>query len=222
MTDIYHNIFRGDGVKNRALFKEGIPTLIIVFFFTILLYVIHPMLSFLVIGLILFVIYFFRDPNRNIPTEASIIISPADGLITDISEVEENSYFKHKTISISIFMSPLDVHINRSPIAGEVDFISYQKGKFKPAKNLENHQQNEKNFIGIKNNNIQVLVVQIAGIMARRIVNWSSLGQSLEKGEKIGMIKFSSGTKIYLPIDTEVLVKKGDRVLSGKTIIGRY
>lgn len=209
-------------MKNSILFKEGLPSLIFMFFITVVLYVINPLISLFGIGLIFFVIYFFRDPNRKIPEGQSVILSPADGMITEIREVEENAYFKQKVISISIFMSPLDVHINRSPISGKVNYIQYHQGKFKFAKNPDHFMQNERNYIGIRNDQIQVLVIQVAGIMARRIVNWTTKGQMLHKGEKIGMIKFSSGTQIFLPKECELLIKEGDRVVSGKTIIGRH
>ncbi|MFX0561356.1 phosphatidylserine decarboxylase family protein [Tepidibacillus infernus] len=210
-------------MKHHALIKEGLPTLGILLILTGVLYEIQPWLSLIGIGLILFVLYFFRDPKRESPINDELaIMAPADGVITDIREIEETSFMKQRAICISIFMSPLDVHINRSPISGEVKFIEYKKGKFIPATRPESHVVNEKNFIGIENEKMKVLVVQIAGIMARRIVNWSKLGQKIKKGDKIGMIKFSSGTQLYLPVKTEIVVEKGDKVYSGKTMIGRY
>lgn len=209
-------------MKNKVLFSEGLPALIVVIILSVILYFVYPWLSLFGIGLIMFVIYFFRDPIREAPVEEQIILAPADGIVTEIFETEEKIYMGQRVIGISIFMSPLDVHINRSPIMGQVELIKYKKGKFRPAKNPDHFIENEKNYIGIKNDQIQVLVVQIAGIMARRIVNWTSMGQLLQQSEKIGMIKFSSGSQIYLPLGTELFVKKGDRVFSGKTIIGRY
>lgn len=210
-------------MRNKALVREGIPTLVVLTIITIILFIIYPWLILFGIGLILFVIYFFRDPIRKAPMdEDNIIVSPADGIITSIKEVEENKFIKQRAICISIFMSPMDVHINRSPINGYVDYIEYKKGKFMFASNPESHNVNEKNYIGIKNDKINVLVVQIAGIMARRIVNWTILNQKKQIGDKIGMIKFSSGTQIFLPKDTEILVRTGDRVVSGETLIGRY
>ncbi|OEF96389.1 phosphatidylserine decarboxylase [Vulcanibacillus modesticaldus] len=209
-------------MKQHALLREGLPTLVVVISLTILLFLLNPWLSFFGIGLMMFVIYFFRDPKREIPADESVILAPADGLITNIDEVDENLFMQQKAIRISIFMSPMDVHINRSPISGKVSFIKYQKGKFMSATNPKSHDVNEKNYIGIKNDNFKILVVQIAGIMARRIVNWSSIDQVVKKGDKIGMIKFSSGTQVFLPVDTEISVKKGDKVISGITVIGRY
>lgn len=209
-------------MKNKIIFKEGIPTLIIVLLLTIIFYLITPLLSILGIGLIIFVLYFFRDPKRVIVKDEEIILSPADGIVTNIEEVEEEKFIKQSAIRISIFMSPVDVHINRSPIPGVVDYIEYKKGKFKYPKKPENQLINEKNYIGIKNNKIKILIVQIAGVMARRIINWTTENQKVEMGDKIGMIKFSSGTQIYLPKETEILIKEGDRVVSGITHIGRY
>jgi len=209
-------------LKKSALILEGLPTLGISLLLTIILFIINPWLSIFGFGIILFILYFFRDPERTIASEEGDILSPADGLVTNIFTVEENNYLKQKAICVSIFMSPLDVHINRSPIKGQVEYIKYQKGRFIPATKPESHEVNEKNFIGIKNEDIKVLVVQIAGIMARRIVNWARIEQTLDKGDKIGMIKFSSGTQIYLPVDTAITIKKGDKLLSGITVIGRY
>ncbi len=209
-------------MKNHTLFKEGLTSLGVTIGITIILYLLYPWLALFGIGIIIFVLYFFRDPERMIINEDAAILAPADGLITDITEVDETIYLKERAIRISIFMSPMDVHINRSPIDGKVDYIEYRKGKFIPATNPKSHQINEKNFIGIYNDDMKVLVVQIAGIMARRIVDWTKKDQLVTKGEKIGMIKFSSGTQVFLPLNSEILVKKGEKVFSGKTIIGRY
>ncbi len=209
-------------MKKHVLFTEGIPTLIVIILLSAFLYYLHPLLTILGLGLLIFVLYFFRDPNREIPKQEEYILSPADGLITDITEVEEGLFIKDKVTLISIFMSPLDVHVNRSPIEGKVSFLEYKKGKFIPATKPESHIVNEKNYIGIENEKTKILVVQVAGIMARRIVHWLKIGQNVGKGDKIGMIKFSSGTQVYLPKNIEVTVKKGDKLKAGATIIGRY
>ncbi len=186
------------------------------------LYWTYPWLAIIGIGLILFVLYFFRDPNRSIVIDELQILSPADGVVVGVEEVEENQYLNERSIRISIFMSPLDVHVNRSPIKGVVDYLEYRKGRFISATKPESHDVNEKNFIGITDGKRKILVVQIAGIMARRIVSWMKKGQEIKQGEKIGMIKFSSGTQLFLPRTTDVLIKKGDRLQAGKTIIGRF
>ncbi|TCS81577.1 phosphatidylserine decarboxylase family protein [Tepidibacillus fermentans] len=209
-------------MKDHVLIREGLPTLGVLLIFTVILYLLYPALAVIGIGLILFVLFFFRDPKRNVIIDDKLVLAPADGLITNIEEVEENQYLKDKAIRVSIFMSPFDVHVNRSPISGTVDYLAYRKGKFISATKPESHDVNEKNLIGITNGRKKVLVVQIAGIMARRIVNWTKIQQKLEQGEKIGMIKFSSGTQLFLPRSTEIMVKKGDKIQAGKTIIGRF
>lgn len=209
-------------MKEKALYREGKITLIILIVFALVLLFINPVLSLIGIGFIIFVIYFFRDPNREITEGESIVLSPADGIITNIFEIKEDKFIKGNSICISIFMSPLDVHINRSPIQGIIEYVEYKKGRFIMATKPESHEVNEKNYIGISDGKIKVLVVQIAGILARRIVNWSEINQNVKKGEKLGMIKFSSGTQIIIPNGIELNVKKGDKVISGETIIGRY
>lgn len=208
-------------MRDRALFREGIPTLIFALLFTLFLYWFNPWFSLIGVALILFVLYFFRDPERIPATGEGVILSAADGVITGITEMEEPLFIRGKATRIDIFLSPLDVHVNRSPIPGRVVFRKYQKGRFLPATNPKCHEFNEKNYIGIEGA-IKVLVVQVAGIMARRIVDWTKEGTVLEGGEKIGMIKFSSGTQIFLPENVEIAVKKGDRVKAGITVIGRY
>ncbi len=209
-------------MRDKALYKEGKATLIALIIFAIILFIIYPLLSLIAVGLIIFVLYFFRDPYRQIPADEASILAPADGIITNIYEINEDKFIKGGSICISIFMSPLDVHINRSPIDGQIEYIEYKKGKFIMANKPESHAINEKNYIGINNGRIKILVVQIAGIMARRIVNWSVLDQTVKRGDKIGMIKFSSGTDIFIPSNIEIVVKCGDKVFSGETILGRY
>ncbi len=168
----------------------------------------------LFIFLTLFMAYFFRDPQRTIPTEANIIVSAADGRVTRV-ENRDNGKF------VSVFLSPLDVHINRSPIAGKITKVDYIKGKKMPATSNEASLINERNSITIEGENATVICTQIAGIVARRIVCWSKENDSLERGERFGLIKFSSRTDLLMPKNVEVLVKEGDRVVGGETIIAR-
>ncbi|MFV9511690.1 phosphatidylserine decarboxylase family protein [Tepidibacillus sp. LV47] len=209
-------------MKDHVLIREGLPTLGVLLIFTVILYLLYPALAVIGIGLILYVLFFFRDPKRTITIDDKLVLAPADGLVTNIEKVFEPQYLQEEAIRVSIFMSPFDVHVNRSPISGTVNYLEYRKGEFISATKSESHEVNEKNFIGITNGKRKVLVVQIAGIMARRIVNWTKMDQNLTQGEKIGMIKFSSGTQIYLPCSTEILVKKGEKIQAGKTIIGRF
>lgn len=161
-----------------------------------------------------FMAYFFRDPYRRIPEESGIVVSAADGRVT---RVDENAAGK----TISVFLSPLDVHINRSPIAGTVTKVEYIRGRKAPATSDQASFTNERNSITIQNDQLTVICTQIAGIVARRIVCWPKEGDKLELGEKFGLIKFSSRTDVLLPVGAEVLVKIGDRVVGGETIVAR-
>lgn len=162
-----------------------------------------------------FMAYFFRDPFRTPPDEKNIVVSAADGRVTRIDETEAGK-------TISVFLSPLDVHINRSPISGIITKVEYIRGKKAPATSNEASFTNERNSITIQNDKLTVVCTQIAGIVARRIVCWPKTGDNLALGEKYGLIKFSSRTDILLPPFATITVKIGDRVVGGETIIARY
>ncbi len=166
-----------------------------------------------------FMAFFFRDPTRKPPTDANLVVSPADGRVTRISALEESS--ENSATLVSIFLSPLDVHINRAPIAGEITSVSYMKGKFLIATDENASLVNEQNVLTIRGEAITVVCKQIAGILARRIVCWKRAGERVALGEKIGLIKFSSRTDLVLPSSVDVLVTVGTRVRAGTTIIGR-
>jgi len=163
----------------------------------------------------LFMAFFFRDPKRVPPSDPDVVVSPADGKVTRISPAGADS-----TV-ISIFLSPLDVHINRSPITGKIVDVLYSPGKFLMATNEKASLVNEQNALTIQGEKITVVCKQIAGILARRIVCWKAEGDSLGLGERFGMIKFSSRTDVLLPANVRVTVKEGDRVRGGTTVIGR-
>ena len=202
--------------------KEGIPfvlaTLIIAAFFALLYYLVGgvtPVIGIVVFSfLAVFMAYFFRDPNRRIPTEADIVVSAADGRVTRVEDRENGKF-------VSVFLSPLDVHVNRSPIAGRVTNIDYVKGKKNPATSDRASLINERNSLTIEGEKMTVVCTQIAGIVARRIVCWSKPGDNLTLGERFGLIKFSSRTDLLMPAEVEVLVKVGDRVKGGETIIAK-
>jgi phosphatidylserine decarboxylase len=168
----------------------------------------------LFVFLVLFMAYFFRDPQRNVPTEANIIVSAADGRVTRVENRETGKF-------VSVFLSPLDVHINRSPIGGKITQVDYVFGKKMPATSNNASLVNERNSLTIEGENATVIVTQIAGIVARRIVCRSKKGDYLERGERFGLIKFSSRTDLLMPQNVEVLVKEGDKVVGGETIIAR-
>ncbi|HXF48995.1 MAG TPA: phosphatidylserine decarboxylase family protein [Verrucomicrobiae bacterium] len=176
-------------------------------------------LSFLLLFLTLFFAYFFRDPERKIPSDDNLILSPADGRIVAVEPANEPLFLKSQAQKISIFLSPLDVHINRIPVSGKVDYFSYLPGKFLAAYKDKASTDNEQTVIGISSSNGKILFKQIAGILARRIVCRLKLGQEVKAGEKFGMIRFGSRVDIFLPEGLELKVQKGDKVTGGETIM---
>lgn len=211
--------------------KEAQPTLIITlivvgvielaFFIT---YRESPLLfvpfTFLTSFLILLVIWFFRVPNRSPVTRSNAIISPADGKVVVIEETVENEYFKDKRIQISIFMSPLNVHINWFPVSGTVKYYKYHKGKYLVAFNPKSSTENERTTVVVeKSNGTAVLFRQIAGAVARRIVCYTETGQKAEQGEEFGFIKFGSRVDIFLPLDAKINVNLDDKVLGRQTVL---
>lgn len=174
----------------------------------------------IVFGLVAaFMAYFFRDPSRTTPTDQDLVVSPADGRVTRVRKVDEGN--ERSATLVSIFLSPLDVHINRAPIAGEVTNVAYTKGKFLVAMDERASLVNEQNALTIEGEKITVVCKQIAGILARRIICWKHAGDRVALGERFGLIKFSSRTDILMPANVEVFIAEGARVKGGTTIIGR-
>jgi len=167
-----------------------------------------------------FVLYFFRDPRRTVEINDNVIIAPADGKIVVIEEVDENEYFKDKRLQVSIFMSPANVHVNRTPISGQVTYAKYHPGKYLVAWHPKSSTDNERNTIVIGNQKLEILVRQIAGAMARRIVSYLDEGDDVVQGNELGFIKFGSRVDLFLPIDTKIEVNLKEKVKGGKTIIG--
>jgi len=168
-----------------------------------------------------FFIFFFRNPDRKIPFNDEILVSPADGTVMEISEVYENLFLHRECKKITIFLSVFDVHVNRAPMAGKVTFRQYTCGGFLPAYKDSVGYENERHSIGIDNGKIEILVTQIAGLLARRIVSWTDLDRSLQQGQLYGMIKFGSCTELFVPKNVEICVEKGQHVRGGETIVGR-
>ena len=166
-------------------------------------------------------LYFFRNPERKIPVDVSLIVSPADGTVQDVVHLEGDEFVKSPCNKVIIFLSVFDVHVNRSPIAGEIKLQKYICGRFRPAYKDSVGFENERHLIGIENENLRVTVTQIAGILARRIVSWVTLDDKLAKGELYGLIRFGSCTEIVVPDNVEILVSKGDKVRGGETVIGK-
>lgn len=173
-------------------------------------------------GLLLaFVTFFFRDPERQVPSGEDTLVSPADGRVMWVKRVYESRYLQSEATLVSIFLSPADVHLNRAPLAGRVEYVDYVPGKYLVAYADKASEINERNYIGINSGRHKVLVVQIAGLVARRIVCWPKVGDWLEKGQRFGLIKFGSCTQVYLPPGMEATVVAGQRVVGGSTVVGR-
>ncbi len=163
-----------------------------------------------------FFLWFFRDPQRAVPGGEGLVVSPADGLVTETVRIETPEGPRQR---ISIFLSVFDVHVNRSPIAGEVTAVRYQKGKFLNAMNRECAERNEQNIVTVRGEGIEIVFKQIAGLIARRIVFNHREGDRVERGQRVGLIKFGSRTDIILPAEAEIRVKTGQRVKGGSSII---
>ena len=190
------------GLMGFWLYHRSLFLLLVTIFFAVL--------SFLVLN-------FFRDPERPVPTEPSAIISPADGLVVQLAEEE----FESRPVRrLSIFMSVLDVHVNRTPIAGSIRAIHYKKGSFRVASQDLASIENEQNVFTVEGEQGVVVVKQIAGLLARRIVFWKRLGDTLARGERVGMIKFGSRVDALVSPTVEWRVKVGDRVRAGSSILG--
>jgi phosphatidylserine decarboxylase len=195
--------------------KESIPYIVV----PVLLAAAAVVLGFWYVAAFLFLValfmaFFFRDPKREPPSDPDVVVSPADGKVTRVDVAESGTV-------VSIFLSPFDVHINRSPIPGKIIDVLYSPGKFLMATNEKASLVNEQNALTIQGEKITVVCKQIAGILARRIVCWKAAGDSLGLGERFGMIKFSSRTDVILPANVRVTVKEGERVRGGITVIGR-
>jgi phosphatidylserine decarboxylase len=171
------------------------------------------------LGLAAFMAFFFRDPERLSPDDDRVIVSPADGRVVVVAPVDPSA--TDSPTQISIFLSPLDVHINRSPIGGEITEMIYKAGAYHVASRDIASVENEQNVITVRGDHITVVFRQIAGVLARRIVFWKKVGDRVALGERIGLMKFSSRMDVLIPAEAEVLVRRGDRVAAGITVIGR-
>ena len=171
-------------------------------------------------ALAIFSITFFRDPERVLPQGENLILSPADGTVVRIAEVDEPIFFKGPARVVCIFMSPLNCHINRAPVAGTVKYSQYNPGQFEMAWRDKASELNEQHTIGIENGGLRVLVRQIAGFLARRIICRAQVDDVLKRGERFGLIQFGSRVDVFLPLDAAVLVNVNQAVKGGLTVIG--
>jgi phosphatidylserine decarboxylase len=199
--------------------REGIPWVLVPLLLAAAALYLGLWWAALILGLLgVFMAYFFRDPRREAPAEANLVVSPADGRVTRIERVAETA---DSPTVVSIFLSPFDVHVNRSPIAGAVLDVTYTKGRYVMATREDASLVNEQNALTIRGELMTVVCKQIAGVLARRIVCWKKPGDRLELGERFGLIKFGSRTDLVLPPEVSIEVVVGQRVRGGVTIVGR-
>jgi phosphatidylserine decarboxylase len=169
--------------------------------------------------LFLFIVSFFRIPYRSLTKGETEVVCPADGKVVVIEEIMEEEYFKDKRLQVSIFMSPANVHVNRNPVSGEVVYNQYHKGKYLVAWHPKSSTENERHSVVIKNDKAEVLVKQIAGALAKRIVNYLSIGQEVHQGNELGFIKFGSRVDVILPVGTKINVQLNQVVKGGVTVL---
>jgi phosphatidylserine decarboxylase len=204
--------------------REGLPLILIAAVLTLLALLAHWLFAAVVLGVVTLALAgFFRDPERVIPTGEGLVVSPADGRVVSITYISDDPFFLQAATRISIFLSPLDVHINRVPVAGRIVEIKYRAGKFLAAYKNEASRENEQNALLIVDaQGRQFGVVQIAGVMARRIVCNVNSGDNMDRGERFGLIMFGSRTDLYLPQSCQLEVAEGQRLQGGATVVGRF
>ena len=206
------------------LAREGYPFILASIFVTIVTWLAGLCtVGYIFLGITVFIVSFFRDPERYIPSGEDSIVSPADGKVIVVRRVTEGRILKAEAIQISIFMNVFNVHVNRVPASGRVSEVFYNPGKFFSADKDKASLENEQNALLIEAENGKKFAVnQIAGLIARRIVCYAKKGDMIEKGKRFGMIRFGSRLDVYLPVDCRVNVKEGDRVLAGSSILAYW
>ncbi|MFB3924958.1 MAG: phosphatidylserine decarboxylase family protein [Syntrophales bacterium] len=208
--------------RNELIIREGYK-IIIPFALSVIIFAVLGMLWTAIFFFFVtsFNIWFFRNPERTIPQDTQAVVSPADGKVLKIEEVQEDSLIKGRFRKISVFMNVFNVHVNRIPFPGKVDAVRYHKGKFLVASLDKASSMNEKNSILLKTDRgREILLIQIAGVVARRIICWVHEGMAVERGQRFGLICYGSRLEIFLPLDSNILTKVGDKVKAGETIIG--
>jgi phosphatidylserine decarboxylase len=216
-----------------TIHKEGYKTIALSGFIYVLLNLLNftflsykfPVIAWIIFiattAVFVFLISFFRLPKRSLTVEENSIVSPCDGKVVVIEETTDPEYFKDKRLQISIFMSPANVHVNRNPVSGEVLYSQHHKGKFLVAWDPKSSTDNERHSVVIRNSSGEILVKQIAGALAKRIVNYLKVGQKVTQSEEMGFIKFGSRVDLLLPPGTEVTCKLGDNVKGGITVLAK-
>jgi phosphatidylserine decarboxylase len=198
---------------------EGRWIFVILAVLAFLSWLVMPWLSLLFLLLILYTLAFFRDPDREPPPDPGTVVAAADGVVADIVEIDEPDVLKSRMCRVGIFLSVFDVHTNRAPIDGRVTYREHRQGLCLDARRPDCSDKNESMTWAFQNPRVTIVVRQLTGAIARRIVGWSKVGDELRKGERFGMIRFGSRTEVYLPLTAVVVVKVGDRVAGGSTVI---
>ena len=210
-------------MKRFSVVKDGYPHIIIFIIIAfIVAYIFNPIYAVIPGVLAIYLAYFFRNPKRITLPDDSLLYSPADGKVMAVEDFHDDEYLDEDAVKVTIFLSVFNVHVNRSPIRGQIKYQRYTCGGFVPAYKKAASFENERHAIGLENERSRILVIQIAGLLARRIVSWTTLGHNLEQGQCYGMIKFGSSTELVMPKSVAILVKKGDKVKGGITVIGRF
>ena len=208
---------------NEIIAREGWIFIIIALAVGAVLAYFHFFILALIFAVLtLFCVFFFRNPKRMIPEGDMIVVSPADGKVMDVTTIKEELFIKGDAKRIRIFLSLFNVHINRAPVSGKVGFVKQVTGQYLPAYKDEASFKNQRNYIGLETDFGKVMVVQITGLVARRLICWVESGNVLQRGERFGLIRFGSCTEIYLPVDTEILVEPGDNVKGGESVIAKF
>jgi phosphatidylserine decarboxylase len=210
--------------------KEGLSIIFFSLIFTIILFLLSVLtrsnifsgITILFVGITLFIVFFFRDPERKITQWEGIILSPADGRIVEIAPFSENGFLNSGGTKVSIFLSLWDVHINRNPISGVVKYSKYIPGGFNAAYKEKASSDNEQNELGLENDQVKLILKQIAGTIARRIVCRIKEGDQVKIGERFGIIKFGSRAELFLPEKVKISVRVNQKVKAGETVIGTY
>lgn len=174
------------------------------------------------LAFLFFIISFFRIPKRKLTIQENAIVAPADGKVVVIEEVLADEYFSDRRIQVSIFMSPLNVHVNRNPVSGDVVYSEYHKGKYLVAWHPKSSTENERHSVVYRKNGKEILVKQIAGAVAKRIINYLQPGQRVHQTDEMGFIKFGSRVDLLLPVDAKILVKTGDQPQGGVTVLATW
>jgi phosphatidylserine decarboxylase len=200
----------------------GVINIISFYFISFSTPVISTLIFIVTLGLLIFLISFFRIPKRNLTTREDAIVAPADGKVVAIEEVQADEYFNDRRIQVSIFMSPMNVHVNRNPVSGDVIYSQYHKGKYLVAWHPKSSTENERHTVVYKKNGREILVKQIAGAVAKRIVNYLQPGQHVIQNNEMGFIKFGSRVDLLLPLDAKVHVKIGDMPQGGVTVVATW